>query len=226
MYPNGSCRPCAGVCEWHAVVGYRAGMDVFARARSAALDALTGDIAGRIASYYDHGGNYADGSFLSIEPNDPARVTAADLFAVTLLNADIGPRAARRVLADDQLAVELQSVPTNIRLEDADDTTLDVAGRCYGMVKRLFVDPTAKQSEPWVAPAKLMARKCPWLLSVRDKKVRWFLGVERPYRYRADWEIYRSLMRDEEVRALLYELVVPDPPLRVLDVALWTKARQ
>ena len=51
-------------------------------------------------------------------------------------------------------------------------------------------------------------------------------AVDDGGRYRADWEIYRSLMRDEEVRALLHELVVPDPPLRVLDVALWTKARQ
>jgi Family of unknown function (DUF6308) len=209
-----------------ALVGYRAGMDAFTRARSVALDALTGDVADRIASYYDHDGNYAGEAFLSIEPNDPERVTAADLFAVTLLNADVGARAARRVLADDQLAFELQSVPANVRLEDADDTTLDAAGRCYETVKRLFVNPASKRSEPWVAPAKLMARKRPWLLPVRDTKVRRFLGIEQPYRYRTDWEIYRSLMRDDEVQGLLHDLAAADPPLRVLDVALWTKARQ
>ncbi|GAA0711716.1 hypothetical protein GCM10010199_09330 [Dactylosporangium roseum] len=187
---------------------------------------MTGDVTGRIAWYYHHGGNYAGGSFLSIEPNDPARVTAADLFAVALPNADIGPRAARRVLGDRQLAIELQAVPTNVRLEDTDDTTLDAVDRCYETVKRLFVDSTARQSEPWVAPAKLMARKRPWLLPVRDKKVRRFLGIEQPYWYRTDWKIYQSLMRDEEVRGLLNDLAAPDPPLRVLDVALWTKARQ
>jgi hypothetical protein len=120
------------------------------------LGALTGDVGSHIAAYYDPDGNYAGGSFLTIAPNAPTQVTGADLFAVTLLNVDIAARAARRVLTDEQLVADLQAVPTDLRLEDADDTVLDAAGRFYDTVKRLFVDPKAKRSRPWVAPAKLV----------------------------------------------------------------------
>ena len=197
-----------------------------ARARAATLDALTGDVASRLAAYYNEEGNYAGASFLAIEPNAPTVISAADLFAVTLLNVDIGARTARRLLTDQQLVLDLQDVPTNIRLEDADDTVLNDAGRCYETIKRLFIDPKARQSGPWVAPAKLAARKRPWLLPVRDETVRRFLGIEKPYQYRADWNLYRELMRDQEIRGLLKDLAFPDPPLRVLDVALWTRARR
>lgn len=202
------------------------GVDEFARARTAALDALTGDAASRIATYYDLGRNYAGGSFLAIGPNLPDEVTAADLFAVTLLNVDIGPRAARRVLSDKQLVVDLQAVPTDVRLEDADGTVLDLAGRFYEALRQLFLDPEAERSDPWVAPAKLAARKRPRLMPVRDGLVRRYLGIEKPYSYRRDWEIYQRFMRDEQIRRLLDDLPAHDPPLRVLDVALWTRARR
>ncbi|MEU8091646.1 DUF6308 family protein [Micromonospora chalcea] len=201
-------------------------MDEFAQARTAALDALTGDAASRIAAYYDPDGNFAGGSFLKIGPNVPTEVTAADLFAVTLLNADIGARPARRVLADEQLLVDLQAVPAEVHLEDADDRVLDAAARFYETLRQLFVDPRAARSDPWVAPAKLAARKRPWLLPVRDGLVRQYLGMQRPYSYRSDWHIYQQLMRDEQIRDLLEDLPANDPALRVLDVALWTRARQ
>ncbi|MET8122510.1 DUF6308 family protein [Micromonospora sp. NPDC005189] len=201
-------------------------MDEFARARAATLDALTGDAASRVAAYYDPDGNFAGGSFLAIGPNVPTEVTAADLFAVTLLNADIGASAARRVLADEQLVADLRAVSADVRLEDADDGVLDVAGRFYETLRRLFVDLRAVRSDPWVAPAKLAARKRPWLLPVRDGLVRQYLGMPRPYCYRRDWQIYQQLMRDEQIRGLLDDLPADDPALRVLDVALWTRARQ
>ncbi|MFG2059117.1 DUF6308 family protein [Micromonospora sp. NPDC048930] len=201
-------------------------MDEFARAYAATLDALTGDAASRIAAYYDPEGDYAGGSFLAFGPNTPTEVTAADLFAVALLNADIGARAARRVLADERLVANLQAVPTDVRLEDADDGVLDVAGRFYERLRQLFVDPRAARSDPWVAPAKLAARKRPWLLPVRDGLVRQYLGMQKPYSYRRDWQIYQQLMRDEQIRGLLDDLPANDPPLRILDVALWTRARQ
>ncbi|MFD6568536.1 DUF6308 family protein [Micromonospora profundi] len=201
-------------------------MDEFARARAATLDALTGDAASRVAGYYDSDGNFAGGSFLAIGPNVPTEVAAADLFAVTLLNADIGAGAARRVLADEQLVLDLQAVPTDVDLEDADDGVLDVAGRFYETLRKLFVDPRVVRSDPWVAPAKLAARKRPRLLPVRDGLVRQYLGMQRPYSYRRDWKIFQQLMRDELIRGLVGDLPADDPALRVLDVALWTRARQ
>jgi hypothetical protein len=200
-------------------------MDDFARARSAAVGALTGDVASRLARYYRPEGNYAGATFLSLEPNEPHRVTATDLFAVTLLSVDIGARVTRRVIDDGQLRDELRAIPAAVHLEDADDGVLDAAGKCYETVKRLFVDPTVKKSAPWVAPAKLVARKRPRLLPVRDEVVRRFLGIDPKRGYRGAWEIYQRLMRDAEIRGLLDPLVAQDLPLRVLDVALWTRAR-
>jgi hypothetical protein len=200
-------------------------MDGFAQARSAALGALTDDVASRLAHYYRPEGNYAGSTFLSLAPNEPNRVTATDLFAVTLLSVDIGARVTRRVINDRQLRDELRAIPTVVHLEDANEGVLDAAGKCYETVKRLFVDPTAKRSAPWVAPAKLVARKRPRLLPIRDELVRRFLGIDPNWGYRGAWEIYQRLLRDAEIRGLLNPLVVQDPPLRVLDVALWTRAR-
>jgi hypothetical protein len=186
---------------------------------------LTGDVVARLAEYYRPEGNYAGATFLSLGSNQPDRVTGADLFAVTLLSVDIDARTTRRVIADEQVRAALREIPTDVRLEAAGGGILDAAGRCYERMKQLFVNPTAKLSKPWVAPAKLVARKRPLLLPVRDNRVRKFLGIDPTWGYRGAWEIYRQLMQDVEVRGLLDPLVAPDPPLRVLDVALWTGAR-
>lgn len=200
-------------------------VDQYPRAREAALKALTGNAATRVTAYYRPDSDYAGHLFLTVEPNDPFRITAADLFAVTLLNAAVGPRATRAVLSDAQLLVDLKAVPADLCLEQADESVLALAGVFYERLKQLFVDPAARQSEPWVAPAKLAARKRPCLLPVRDALVRSYLGIEQPYDYRLDWDIYRRLMLDPEIRGLLAGLPQLDPTLRLLDVALWTKAR-
>lgn len=200
-------------------------VDQYPRAREAALKALTGNAATRVTAYYRPDSDYAGHLFLTVEPNDPFRITAADLFAVTLLNAAVGARATRAVLADAQLLVDLKAVPADLCLEHADESVLALAGMFYKRLKQLFADPTARQSEPWVAPAKLAARKRPCLLPVRDALVRGYLGIEQPYDYRLDWDIYRRLMLDPEIRGLLAGLPQLDPTLRLLDVALWTKAR-
>ncbi|WP_155370122.1 DUF6308 family protein [Catellatospora vulcania] len=200
-------------------------MDQYTRAREAALKALGGNAATRVTAYYRPDSDYTGHTFLTVGPNDPFRITATDLFAVTLLNAAVGPRATRAVLADEQLTVDLKAVPADVALEHADDETLVLAGVFYERIKQLFVDPTARQSEPWVAPAKLAARKRPELLPVRDALVRRYLGIEPPYSFRTDWDTYRRLMLDPEIRGLLDGLPQLDPPLRLLDVVLWTKAR-
>jgi hypothetical protein len=213
------------VCPWLRSTDSISAVDHYAPARSAALAALTGDVVSRLSSYYRPDGNYAGATFLSLCPNEPDRVTGSDLFAVTLLSVDIGARTTRRLLTDEDLRAQLRAVPSDVRLEEASADVFDAAGTYYETVKRLFVDPTAQRSRPWVAPAKLVARKRPHLLPVRDELVRQFLGIDPKWGYRGAWEIYQQLMRDGEIRGLLDPLAVQDPPLRVLDVALWTKAR-
>jgi hypothetical protein len=113
---------------------------------------------------------------------------------------------------------------------------LDLARTLYLVVKQALREPRVRRSDPWVTASKLCARKRPRLLPVRDHAVRQMLGIRPPYDHRLDWKIYRELVRDDEIADLLLAATatartpsgtpvqISDPPLRILDVALWTKA--
>ncbi|MFC8299500.1 DUF6308 family protein [Micromonospora orduensis] len=216
--------------------------DALAAARGAALEALedTERAGRRLARYYDPLGKFAGETFLTIAPNDPGQITAADLFAVTLLSIQLRPAAARRVLDDerhrDALHRSLAAVPDSACLADADAPTLARASALYDDVKRALARPGAAKSDPWVTASKLSARKRPRLIPVRDKKVRKLLGIPPGTDYRHDWLIHRGLMRDPTLLDRLREArdeattsggmqtSISDSSLRVLDVVLWTHA--
>lgn len=159
---------------------------------------------------------------------------------MSLLNVKVGPGAARRLLDNERWRTAicrcLKAVPSTAGLVGAATCTLGPAGELYETIKQALKDPTAASSDPWVTASKLCARKRPFLLPVRDGKVRELLGIKKPYSYRLDWQLYRELIRDSEVVGLLSaatsEATAPigapvgiaDPLLRVLDVALWTHA--
>ncbi|MFF0468305.1 DUF6308 family protein [Micromonospora zamorensis] len=213
-----------------------------AAAREAALDALQDvERAGRrLGRYYDPKGSFAGASFGTVTPNDPWQVTAADLFAVTLLSVRLRPAAARRVLDDERYREALQrrlaAVPENAELAEAEVPTLVDASALYGDIKRALASPRTVRSDPWVTASKLCARKRPSLLPVRDRKVRNLLGIPTGSDHQHDWLIHRELMRDSDILALLDDsttnattregirLYIQDPSLRVLDVVLWTHA--
>lgn len=218
------------------------GRAALAAAREAALDALedTERAGHRLGRYYDPTGNFAGATFGTVIPNEPMQVTAADLFAVTLLSVRLRPAAARRVLDDEQhrdvLRRRLAAVPENTDLAEASAATLVDASALYDDVKRTLGSPGAANPDPWVTASKLCARKRPRLLPVRDSKVRKLLGIPRGSDYRHDWLIHRALMRDSKILRLLDDaktnattqggirLDVRDPSLRVLDVVLWMHA--
>lgn len=215
---------------------------VLAKARDAVLAAIKDSdrAARRLGSYYDPAGDYAGASFLTIAPNDPGQVTAADLFAMSLLNVKVGPSAARRLLDDEQHRTAicrcLEALSSTADLKEATASTLSQAGALYETVKQALKDPTAARPDPWVTASKLCGRKRPFLVPVRDRKVRELLGIEPPYDYRLDWQLYRELIRDNEIAGLVAAATsaaathtgapvgIADPTLRVLDVALWTHA--
>ncbi len=119
-------------------------------------------------TYYDEAGNYAGSTFCNLEPNDPWHVTAADLFATTLLNVEIAPRATRMVLSDevrDRATELLRSIPLEAKLESADANVWLAADELYQCVKG------ALGRNPWVTASKLCARKRPEFFPVRDNVV-------------------------------------------------------
>lgn len=198
------------------------------RARSAALGALEDPAAVQnLRLFYDRDSNYAGRSFLAVGPVEYDSITAADLYATSLLGISVGPRAGRQLLQGgphrNDVLKALRMVPVETDLADADDAVLDAAEHLHLQLKN------ALGGNKWVAASKLCARKRPRLFPVRDSLVtRALLGVGEDRR--VDWLVYQHLITDTEVRRLLEKVIAEsavresdllDPPLRILDVVLW-----
>lgn len=211
-------------------------------ARSATMLALSPSsdrpVAHRLAIFYDTATEYAGASFATLEPVTPDRVTAVDLFATTLLSVDIGPGALRRLTAPEmsrRITTLLGTLPTDLTLQDAEARHLANMAALYELVRPALSAVRTRSKNQWVPASKLLARKRPLLFPVRDNFVCDLIGA--PKRYRVDWSLFRSLMRDRQVRAALAELpaavaeeaeragrdlALDTSELRLLDAALWT----
>jgi hypothetical protein len=206
-------------------------------ARAKVWQVLTADTAAEdLKMYYRTEGNYAGRTFLDAPPVVANEFTAADLFAVSLLQVSVHPRAARLFLDPgpdhDTLITLLTSIPPNLELAEAVESTYLMMARLYQRVKAIL------GKDPWVTASKVCARKRPRLFPVRDKRVRMLLGL---YEYRnctIDWRVFSHVMRQDDVVDRLAELkedaesqrgdnVSLDAyPLRHLDVLLWMEARR
>lgn len=205
-----------------------------AHARREAFLALNHpDAADLLRAYYDPAGNYAGATFVELEPNDPLDVTATDLYALSLLSVNAGPRAGRALLTPGphrdlvRAALADPALPVDADLLTADADTTEAAERLYLAVR------DALGNRPWVTASKLCARKRPHLFPVRDSVVtlkRLKLGLD----YLVDWQVYRALLGDHELTAALREVTaraqegvsfpITEPALRTLDVLLWMTA--
>lgn len=192
----------------------------------------------RVRQYYDAKTNYAGATFAGLEPNASDEITATDLLAVTTLSVDIPVLAVRRILENEsiqnELREKLESLPS-CSLENTVERDFPAMKEFYDLVKSLLVKADTKSSNAWVTASKITARKRPALFPVRDNVVCKLLGINRLGDRAKDWVVFRELMRDEEIRAVLSSTVskaeaVKDErvvrfdvePLRQLDVALWT----
>jgi hypothetical protein len=182
--------------------------------------------------YYDPDSNYAGATFLTLQPNPVQSVEATDLYAVSLLEVSVEPRAGRKMLNDGPTRTELNgalaAIPAGADLLTASDEVIDAASNFYLVVKRIL------GGNKWLTASKLCARKRPEFFPIRDRVVTFnMLGIGRDYR--TDWQVYRELIGDrqirisldtriDEARAYRDGVAIPDPPLRVLDVVLWMSA--
>ena len=213
----------------------------------------TGDlpVSGRLASYYELRGNYAGSSFTHLQDlhpssTDPTRMTVADLHAVSLLSVRVPPAATRALIdnidghANNVNKALLALHERGVRnLRDADADVLEA----MEAIANAIMDAcrhrgTKRTSTPWVLAAKLVARKAPNLFPVRDNIVCTALGLLGPGKGRGswqiDWQVYRALVRDDEVRVAIEAAQDrlnalgqathghEQDELRVLDAAMWT----
>ncbi|MFC4555735.1 DUF6308 family protein [Georgenia faecalis] len=219
--------------------------EVLAGALEQAFLALSDDgpspVGERLARYYDVAGNYVGATFTSLQPNEQDGVTSADLHATTLMNVKLGPRATRQLLTGpmhDGVVAAMISLP-DVTLADADDAALEAMYAFYIAVKEAISSPLAAKSNPWVTTSKLCARKRPHLFPVRDRDVCTLLGVRALKDVRADWQVFRALMQNPQIREAIAalpeaaraaaqerELLLDDSDLRLLDAALWTYTKR
>lgn len=187
----------------------------------------------RIQRHYDPTTNYAGRSYIALSPTEPDNLTAADLYAVSLLNVKVGPAAGRRLLHDGphrQTVLEtLRAIPDEAELAHADNDTMLAMERLHQAIK------TALGGNRWVTASKLCARKRSRLFPVRDNLVTGrLLGLAKD-RW-TDWVVYQSLITNDAILQHLEhvthqartlsdaDVLIDDAPLRVLDVALWMYA--
>ena len=207
-------------------------------ALAAVRDALRPEVAiDRLCRYYDPAGNYAGATFADLHPAADRDLTAADLYAVTLLSVRAPrPQPTRLILEPSSVRTELLdllnagAIGPAVQLADADGATIAAMSRLYVAVKG------ALGVNPWVTASKLCARERPALFPVRDNLVRGRRGLDltRFADYTVDWRVFRALMLDNEVQSDLRSVAsaaaaagarLDDYPLRWLDVLLWMRAR-
>ena len=202
------------------------------------------DALRRLLRYYNPSGNFASTSFLDAQPNPPGDIVAADLYAVSRLSMTIGVDQGRLLLDSGAKRTEaltlLSAVDQEATITGLSAELLTDMWNLYDHFRTLLAT-TTRDSNHWVFAAKLCARKRPSLFPVRDSKVCDFLSgevrskktIHRLGRFGNDMQVLAYLMTHDEFLGRLAKLHgdcskngirVDEPPLRLLDVLLWTKA--
>lgn len=177
-----------------------------------------GSCAQLVGMFYDDEGPFSGRTFLSLEPNEPHSIGAADLLAVTTMDEAYGPRAMRLLLESElRSAVEehLKVIPDDLDLWDAPD--LASATELWRLLDGLPYVGATKAS-------KLMARKRPRLIPVYDSIVGSTIATADRY-----WDVFAEFLRvdhnRERIDAMRPEGLTEDelPALRILDTLIWMR---
>lgn len=189
---------------------------------------------GLLIDYLKPLGRYSGRAFETYGVNDPYSITGDDLVAVTMLSIEINRGTCSGLTPDDALALEarssevdalLRSIPIDRTLEDLDRTEFDrwlgpgsPGDRLYALIKSV----TGGRR---VARHKLIARKRPGLLPIRDSVLETTLRWQNESEWWRPW--WTALGSDPEVVDRLRRLRTDVPQaqhlslLRVADIAIW-----
>ena len=195
--------------DW-LTLGLKPSTDLLAFATTVVMDALSDrsndPASARLACYYDPGSGWAGVSFAELQRVDPGTITAADLHALTMLNAPVRAAATRRLLNDGDTRTDIEAALAEI----APTTALASATRAdFEAMERLWLAvwrgcAETERSNPWVTVSKLGARKRPDLFPVRDRIVCTGLHLlghpdAKPPDRRRDWQVFAHLMANREI---------------------------
>jgi hypothetical protein len=217
---------------------------------------------GRIAILSNYFKNFTGGKFEFFGDNNPFKITTDDIVAVTMLSMEIRystrsgitPRTILSLMEHQEhieaLLRRLQdnrsSSPTSSTLETLSEEELSglltgetsAAQELVSFLFPLFSQVKVSESKKWVAVSKLLSRKRPGLLPIRDNKVATRLGYSMPMSqnsYLADWwtdwhwaitanENMHIKNRLSELQAQLAEdkeLEFVPSLIRIADVLVW-----
>ena len=167
-----------------------------------------------LGSYYRRDGNYAGATFVDLDPVDPYAFTAADLLSLNLLGVAPQPVAVRHILEPSRQRGHLlrllseENLPLDPDLAMADADQLLAMAELHQGLKRALTPAGVQNPNPWVTASKLCARKRPDLFPVRDNVVCKYLGLIDPKgNYEVDWQVFRHVIQDNDVRRRLDEIV-------------------
>lgn len=211
----------------------------FERAHQLTMSALTGALSrDRFTRYYRRDGNHAGVTFLDVGPFDNYAITSGDIVALMTINVSLPAYAIRQLLGPTRTMEAINrclaedKLPIDADVRFAGVSTLRAMERLYLHIKAALSQSGIHQKDTWVAASKLCARKRPDLFPAPDRIVCQYLGLLRDGNYQADWQVFRYLISQRDVRDaidLLVDHAIRQPQveagsparyLRHLDVAL------
>ena len=192
------------------------------------LDEHAPDLIRSYFSVGDDGPAFAGSQFdrLAADGNDPNRITAADLVALTLVDVPVSPAAAIWILGAGAGPIHalLRQIPNDVNLwtDEADVSRGSAADR----LRRLL------EQQPGIGAdraVRLCVRKRPRLLPAYDHTIDRALMLPEGELY---WVTLRESLMDEpalvhRLNQLHAESGAPAEvaPLRLLEVAIWMRTR-
>lgn len=182
------------------------------------------EVRALISLFYEDEGRFAGRTFVELRPNEPDRVSAEDLLAVTFMGEIYPPYAVRQLL-DGSLGRELSKVlgdiPSDRDLWQVDAAELDGSPTDAWRLLRKALKGYGVGS---TKISKLLARKRPALIPIHDSVIGEHIAPAETY-----WRVFHEFLQDEGHRRLIEDIRPKDianedlPLLRVLDTAVWMR---
>lgn len=186
----------------------------FERAHQLTMSALTAASSrDRFTRYYRRDGNHAGVTFLDVGPFDNYAITSGDMVALMTIDVTLPAYAIRQLLGPTRTAEAINrclsedELPIDADVRFAGVSTLRAMERLYLHIKTALSQSDVDQKDTWAAASKLCARKRPDLFPAPDRIVCEYLGLPRDGSYQADWQVFRYLISQRDVRDAIDVLV-------------------